>query len=152
VTDFRSRHYADAAKLAKVIGNGATPDEVLAISGAEFNYGQDDKARVHGNYFGLHSPGTDAARYYPGQTGYLPTKAGPPLATFDPANGFFYSGLRFANRMKANAASSDLSDPESFFALAHSLGWGTTNSKYLQSVRGAYSNLRRSAAATDKPS
>ncbi len=152
VTDFRNRHNADAAKLAKIIGNGATPDEVLAISGAEFKYGQDDKAKVHGNYFGLHSPGTDAAHYYPGQTGYLPTKGGPPLATFDPANGFFYSGLRFANRTKANAASSDLPDPAGFFGLAHSLGWGTTNDNYFPLVRGAYSNLRRSAPLTDKKS
>ncbi len=124
---------------------------ILAVSGAEFQYGLDEKAKIHGNYFGLHSPGTDSAHYYPGQTGYLPTEHGPPLATFDPKTGFFYSGLRFANRMKTNAGSDDLSDPATFFSLAHSLGWGTTNPNYLRSVQGAYLNLRKSAAVTDKP-
>ena len=146
VTDFRNRHYAEASKLAQIIGNGATPDEILAVSGGEFDWGRDPMAAKHGNYFGLHSRGTDPSQYFPGQTGYQRTTQDSPLATFDPANGFFYSGLRFASRMKAGAGNIDLSDPMTFFSLAHQLGWGATNPKYISMVTGAYETVRRSAA------
>ena len=145
VTDFRNQHYAEAAKLANVIGNGATPDEILAVSGNEFDWGRDPKAAVHGNYFGLHSKSIYQRDYFPGQTGYLPTSKDGPLATFDPNTGFFYSGLRFANRMKSAAGNADLSDPATFFSLAHQRGWGATQEDYLNRVGGAYATLRRSA-------
>ena len=151
VTDFRNRHYTDATKLAKIIGNGATPDEVLALSGAEFHWGLDPKAKVHGNYFGLHSKSVYQRDYFPGQTGTIPTTGDGPLATFDPQTGFFYSGLRFANRMKAAAGDADLSDPDSFFSLAHERGWGTTQDDYLSRVKGAYATVRLSAGATGGP-
>ncbi len=145
VADFRNRHYADAAKLAKIIGNGATPDEILAVSGNEFHWGLDPKAKVHGNYFGLHSKSIYQRDYFPGQTGIVPTSRDGPLATFDPKTGFFYSGLRFANRMKAAAGDADLSDPDTFFSLAHDRGWGTDQEGYLDRVKGAYATVRRSA-------
>ncbi len=148
VTDFRNRHYADAAKLANIIGNGATPDEVLAVSGNEFRWGLDPKAKVHGNYFGLHSNGINQRDFFPGQTGTIPTAGDGPLATFDPENGFFYSGLRFANRMKGAAGKTDLSDPGAFFSTAHERGWGTGRDDYLDRVNGAYATLMRSAQAS----
>ena len=148
VTDFRSRHYVDAAKLAKIIGNGATPDEVLTVSGNEFHWGLDPKAKLHGNHFGLHSNSIYQKDFFPGQTGTIPTAKDGPLATFDPDNGFFYSGLRFANRMKAAAGKTDLSDPGAFFALAHKRGWGTDRPDYLDRVNGAYETLMRSARAS----
>ncbi len=151
VTDFRNRHYANAAKLAKIIGNGATPDEILAISGNEFLWGLDPKAKEHGNYFGLHSRSIYQKDFFPGQTGTVPTSRDGPLAAFDPETGFFYSGLRFANRMKAAAGHADLSDPETFFSLAHERGWGTTQKGYLGRVMGAYATIRRSARSSDKP-
>ena len=152
VTDFRNRHYADAAKLAKIIGNGATPDEVLAISGDEFRWGLDPKAKVHGNYFGLHSKSIYQRDFFPGQTGTVATSRDGPLATFDPNTGFFYSGLRFANRMKAAAGDTDLSDPDTFFSLAHDRGWGTDQKDYLDRVKGAYATVRRSAITPKGPS
>ncbi len=148
VTDFRSRHFADAAKLAKIIGNGATPDEVLAVSGNEFRWGLDPKAKVHGNYFGLHSNSIYQRDFFPGQTGTIPTTGDGPLATFDPTTGFFYSGLRFANKMKAAAGKTDLSDPIAFFSLAHERGWGTDRPDYLDRINGAYATLMRSARAS----
>lgn len=152
VTDFRNNHYAEAAKLAKIIGNGATPDEILAVSGNEFQWGLDPKAKVHGNYFGLHSRSIYQRDFFPGQTGTVPTSRDGPLATFDPKTGFFYSGLRFANRMKAAAADADLSDPDTFFSLAHDQGWGTDQKDYLDRVNGAYATVRRSAAASNAAS
>jgi hypothetical protein len=55
-------------------------------------------------------------------------------------------------RMKAGAGKSDLSDPKTFFALAHSLGWGATNPKYFPLVTGAYDTVRRGAAEMESSS
>jgi len=151
VTNFRNNHYAEAAKLAGIIGNGATPDEVLAVSGNEFDWGRDPKANVHGNYFGLHSKSIYQKDYFPGQTGYIPSAGDGSLATFDPQTGFFYSGLRFANRMKSAASDTDLSDPNAFFSLAHQRGWGASQKDYLDRVKGAYATLLRSAHTPKGP-
>jgi hypothetical protein len=145
VTQFINTHLPDAIKLANMIGNGATPYEVLAISGKEAKYGLAAVATVHGNYFGVHSDGTDPKNYFPGQIGSVPTTNDGPLARYDPKNGFYESGLRLAQRMKANAGRADLSNPATFFQLAHSIGWGTTDPTYMDGINNVYGVIVRNA-------
>ena len=150
VTSFRNTHLPQALKLAALIGHGATADEVLAVSAAEFDYGRDPKAAVHGNFFGIHSPGTDPSRFLPGQIGTIPTISDGPLATFPLASGFALSGSIFAKKMANHSSGMDFSNPDTFFALAHSLGWGVTNKGYLNLVGNAYRLLRNSARASER--
>jgi len=97
---------------------------VLAMSGDESDYGRNDKAVLHGNYFGIHSNGTKPANYLPGQFGTIPSAKDGPLAVFVPATGFMVSGSILASRLAAHASGKDMSEPSTFFALAHRLGWG----------------------------
>jgi hypothetical protein len=152
VTAFRNQHLADAIKLAAVIGHGATADEVLAISGKENKYGDDPKAKVHGNFFGIHSHRTDPSRFFPGQTGTFPTEQDGPMASFPLDGAFYRSGLIFAERMKSGANGKDLSNPMTFFSLARALSWGATNSNYLKEVMNVYGLLRNSARASERRS
>ena len=149
VTTFRNAHLADAMKLAALVGHGATADEVLATAGEENHYGTASLASKDGNYFGIHSNGSDPGRYFPGQIGSRPTSDAP-VATYDPRTGFYDSGLRLVARMKGGAGALDLSNPSTFFALAHARGWGVGRKKYLSEVQGVYDVVRRSAAATEK--
>jgi len=150
VTSFRNARLAEAMKLAAIIGHGATADEVVAMAGGESSYGADTKATKHGNYFGLHSKGTDPADFLPGQIGTIPTAHDGPVATFDPTTGFMTSGLIFARRMAAHADGRDLSNPSVFFSLAHSLGWGATRPNYLSFIGGVYTLVRNSARASER--
>ena len=150
VTAFRDQHLADAIKLAAVIGHGATADEVLAVSGKESKYGNDYKAKIHGNYFGIHSHGTDPANYLPGQIGAFPTAQGGPMAAFDLRDAFFRSGSILANKIAKEVGNRDLSDPLSFFSLAHPIGWGTTTPKYISEIMNVYGLFRTSARASER--
>jgi len=152
VTAFRNQHLADAIKLAAVIGHGATADEVLAVAGKESKYGIDYKAKIHGNYFGIHSHGTDPANYLPGQIGAIPTARDGPVATFSLEDAFYRSGLIFANKMAGGAGNRNLSDPMIFFSLAHSIAWGTTTPKYISEIMNVYGLFRNSARASERRS
>ena len=151
VTAFRNEYLPDAIKLAQIIGHGVTPDEIIAISGAESAWGQSSKAVKHGNFFGIHAAGVSPSHYFPRQIDTFPTGGGP-MAAYDLKTGFYDSGLRLASRMSAAAGNADLSDPATFFALAHSLKWGVGTDGYLEHMQNVYKTVRRSAAATEKHS
>jgi hypothetical protein len=151
VTAFRDKHLADAMKLAAVIGHGATADEVLTVSAKETLYGVDPKATDHGNYFGIHSDGTDPLKYLPGQVGIIQTKD-KPMAAFAPKEAFYVSGLIFAHRIRNLADGKDLSDPATFFSLAHAHGWGTQTANYVPEAMNTYGLFRNSARATERRS
>jgi hypothetical protein len=161
VTAFRSRHLVDAIKLASIIGHGATADEVLTVGGAENTWGTKGWAKDWANFFGLQAKGDKS--YFPGQIGIKltnPPKGQRPklIAQFRVADGFWWSGLVFANKMaraarQASMGATALADPRTFFTLAHQNGWGTTRpGDYVGYALKCHRFLRNSAQASERSS
>ncbi|MGH6957538.1 MAG: hypothetical protein ACREEW_12815 [Caulobacteraceae bacterium] len=147
VLAYVEKNFENARLLSAIIGHGATAFEVLAVAGEETGYGRSDPARRYGNYFGLHSRRDGPSHYFPGQQGIEPRGKKPPLATYDPASGFYYSGLQFATRLRGVEATLDLANPATFFSLAHKHGWGHGNPTYMKDVESVYLNVLRAARA-----
>ena len=160
VTAFRNQHLVDAVKLASFIGHGATTDEVLAVSGAENTWGTKKWAKKWGNFFGIHAKRDGS--YFAGQIGLEHThpQTGPsqPVPKFRTTDGFWWSGLAFANKMAAAAKQAGLganafADPRPFFTVAHPQGQGTTRlPDYVQYAMNCHELLRNSARASERPS
>jgi hypothetical protein len=140
---FVNAHRAAATALAKELGSGATPQQILALAGMENTYGADPKAAVHGNYFGIQAKGADPQDYFAGQTGTVPTARDGSLAAYPPDTGFYWSGRRAVDLIRPHVGSQDLSNPDTFFALANTHGFGKDNPDYLKTVSGAYNLVGR---------
>jgi hypothetical protein len=115
---FVNDHKADAEGIAANMPTGVTPQEILAVSADETQFG--DGFSDVGNYFGLH----DKNPSWPGQDGWTPAKNDGHMATFPDDSGYRLSGNAFAQRVSESYSGTDSSDPTAFFSDIHSLGWG----------------------------
>ena len=120
VGTFVNQHLGDAQTLADKMGNGVTPQEVLATAGNETGYG--GGFAIYGNYFGLH--GSGPAGTYP------TTDNQTPIAKFPVANGFLLSGQVFVNNISPFLTSGMGSNPLQFFTILNNHGYATGNSGY----------------------
>jgi hypothetical protein len=74
------------------------------------------------------------------------------MASFNLQDGYFRSGLIFANTMASVAGKADLSDPVVFFSLAHTHGWGATTPDYVPKRANIYGLFRNSARHSESHS
>jgi RHS repeat-associated protein len=132
VANFVNAHLNQAQTLASELPNGVTPQEILALAGAETTFGAPTSLAKVGNYFGLHGSG------YAGETGTYTTKPtqgkGVPTPEFPISNGFLLSGQGFVKLESPYLSSVNASDPATFFQTVHAHGYGTTNSNYMDLV------------------
>jgi len=113
-------HLEDAQTLAKSLGNGVTPTEVLAVAGNETGYG--GGFAKFGNFFGLHGSGP-AGTYYT-------TQNHTPVAMFPVQNGFLLSGQQFVNNVGPYMQPGMGTNPLQFFTILNQHGYATGNPGY----------------------
>ncbi|HEV2387041.1 MAG TPA: RHS repeat-associated core domain-containing protein [Candidatus Acidoferrales bacterium] len=127
VASFVNAHLAAAQTLAAKLGDGATAQEVLAVSAQETEYGTTGFV-PYGNYFGLHGTG------FAGQTGTHTTPNGIVTPEFPLSNGFLLSGEGFVSVEAPFLRGVDASNPLTFFQTIHAHGYGTGDPEYVSDM------------------
>jgi RHS repeat-associated protein len=138
VGTFVNLHLGDAGTLAKSLGNGVTPAEVLATAGNESAYGNINPTKGFayvGNYFGLHGSGP---------AGSVNAKLDGPMQKFPLSSGFSLSGQEFVKNVGPYMQPGMGQTPLKFFQILNQHGYATGNPGYPafmvrnDKVRGPY--------------
>jgi hypothetical protein len=153
---FVQNHRADAEKLAAKLGHGSNAGEFLALSSEESNWGLAEAASNGNHFFGYHNGkagpftgqiGTYLTSGKYGDPGQLLPVWMPPLPdsdsrktipVFSTTTGYVDSGAYVVGKLAEQGK--DYSNPATFFATLHALGWAkdTPTATYVHTMLGRY--------------